>query len=42
MTGNSNQGSATTSRGGIGKEVGGMFSWERTWVNLWLIYVDVW
>ena len=25
-----------------GKEVGGMFKWEGTWVNLWLIHVDVW
>ena len=27
--------------GGMGKEVGGMFKWEGTWVNLWLIHVDV-
>ena len=25
-----------------GKEVGGMFKWEGTWVNLQLIHVDVW
>ena len=23
-----------------GKEIGGMFKWEGTWVNLWLIHVD--
>ena len=23
------------------KEVGGKFKWERTWVNLWLIHIDV-
>ena len=39
---NSNQGSVTTERGGMGREVGGMFKWEVTWVNLWLIHVDVW
>ena len=27
--------------GGMGREVGGMFKWEGTWVNLWLIHVDV-
>ena len=26
----------------MGREVGGMFKWEGTWVNLWLIHVDVW
>ena len=26
----------------MGKEVGGIFKWEGTWVNLWLIHVDVW
>ena len=39
--GNSNQGSVTTQRGGVWREVGGMFKWEGTWVNLWLIHVDV-
>ena len=28
--------------GGMGREGGGMFKWEGTWVNLWLINVDVW
>ena len=23
------------------REVGGMFTWEGTWVNLWLIHADV-
>ena len=40
-SGNSNQGSVTTQRGGVWREVGGMFKWEGTWVNLWLIHVDV-
>ena len=26
----------------MGKDVGGVFKWEGTWVNLWLIHVDVW
>ena len=25
-----------------GEGVGGMFKWEVTWVNVWLIHVDVW
>ena len=25
-----------------GRAVGGMFEWEGTWVNLWLIHVGVW
>ena len=41
-SGNSNCGLVTTERGGMGREVGGMFKWEGTWVNLWLIHVDVW
>ena len=24
------------------RAVGGMFEWEGTWVNLWLIHVGVW
>ena len=27
---------------GMGREMGKMFKWEGTWVNLWLIHVDVW
>ena len=41
-SGNSKRGSVTTQRGGMGREVGGMFKWEGTRVNLWLIHVDVW
>ena len=29
-------------RGGMGREVEGMFKWEGTWVHLRLIRVDVW
>ena len=28
--------------GRMGSEVEVMFKWEGTWVNLWLIHVDVW
>ena len=38
----SNLDSVTTQRGGIGREVGGLFKWEGTQENLWLIHVDVW
>ena len=41
-SGNSNQGSVTTQRGGMEREVGRMFKWERTRVNLWLVHVHVW
>ena len=41
-TGNSNQASLTTQRGGMGWEVGGRFKREGTYVDLWLICVDVW
>ena len=41
-SGNSNQSSVTTKKGGMGRELGGTFLWEGTWVNLWLILVDVW
>ena len=39
---NSNQGSATTQRGGMGWKVGGRFKQEWPYVYLWLIHVDVW
>ena len=26
----------------MGREAGGMFTWAGTWVNLWLVHVDVW
>ena len=38
-SGNSNKRSLTTEKGGMGTEVGGMFKWEGTWVNLRLIHV---
>ena len=41
-TGNSNGSLVTAQRGGMGREVGGMFKWEETHVNLWMIHVDVW
>ena len=39
---NSNQGSVTTERGGMEKEVEGRLKREGTNVSLWLIHVDVW
>ena len=39
---NSNQGSVTTQRRGMGQEVGRRFRREGTYVDLWLIHVDVW
>ena len=41
-SGNSNQGSVTTQRGGMGRVVGGRFKREGTYVYLWLILVDIW
>ena len=41
-SGNSLWGSVTAQRGEMVREEGGTFRWERTWVNLWLIHVDVW
>ena len=38
-SGNSSQGSVTTWRGGMGREVGRVFKWEGAWINLWLIHV---
>ena len=38
----SNWGSVTTSRGGMGREVGRRFKGEGTWGYLCLIPVDVW
>ena len=40
--GSSTQCSVTTKRGGMGWEMGGRFRREATYVNLWLIHVDVW
>ena len=36
------QSSVTISKGGLGRETGGTFRREETWVHLWLILVDVW
>jgi len=41
-SGNSNRDSATTQRGGMGKEMGRSFKREETCVYLWLIHADVW
>ena len=40
-SGNSNQGSVTTQRGRMRREVGGRFKREQAYVYLWLIHVDV-
>ena len=39
---NSNRGSVTIYRGGMGREMGGRLWREGTHVYLWLIHVDVW
>ena len=41
-SGNSNKGSVTTNRGGMGREMGGRCKREGTYVYLWLIHVAVW
>ena len=41
-SGNSNQGSVTTWRGGMGREVGERSKRKGTHVYLWLIHADVW
>ena len=35
------QGAVSTSRGGMGREMGGSFKKEGIYVNLWLIHVEV-
>ena len=40
-SGNSNRGSVSTSRDGMGREMGGSFKREGIYVYLWLIYVEV-
>ena len=42
FSGNSNRGSVTSYRGGMGWKTGGRFKREGTYVYLWPIYVDVW
>ena len=39
---NSNWGSVTTQKGGMGWELGRGFKGEGTYVYLWLIHVNVW
>ena len=41
VSGNSNRGSVSTKRGGMGREMGGRFKREGIFVNLWLIHVEV-
>ena len=36
-----NRGSVSTWRGGMGREMGGRFRREGTYVHLWLIHVEV-
>ena len=42
VSGNSHWGSVTVQRGGMGREEGGTFEWDRKRVNLQLIHADVW
>ena len=41
-SGSSARGSGTTLRGAMGREAGGRFRREGTWVNRWQIHADVW
>ena len=38
---NSNRGSVSTERGGVGRDMGGRFNSEGIYVYLWLIQVEV-
>ena len=40
-SGNSNRGSVSTWRGGMGREIGGKFKREQKYIYLWLIHVEV-
>ena len=40
-SGNSNRGSVSTKRGGMGWEMGGRFKRDGVYVYLWLIHVEV-
>ena len=42
VSGNSNRGSVSTWRGGMGREMKGRFKMEGTYVYLWLIHAEVW
>ena len=41
VSGNSNRGSVSTKRGGMGREMGGRFKREGIYVYLWLIQGEV-
>ena len=41
-SGNSNRGSVSTSRGRMGKEIGGRVKIEGIFVYLWVIHLEVW
>ena len=41
VSGNSNRGSVSTQRGGMGMEMGGRFKMEGVYAYLWLIHVEV-
>ena len=41
-SGNSNRGSASAQRGGMGKEMEGKFKREGMYVYLWLTHFEVW
>ena len=41
-SGNSDRCSITTQRGQMGREMGGRFKREETYVYLWLIHVEIW
>ena len=41
VSGNTNRGSVSTQRGGMGKDMGGSFKSEGICVYLWLIHVEV-
>ena len=41
ISGNSNRGSVSMWRGGMGREMGGRFKRKWTYVYLWLIHVEI-
>ena len=41
VSGNSNRGSVSTERDGVGREMGGRVKREGIYVYLWLIHVEV-
>ena len=40
-SGNSNRGSVSTQKGGMGRKIGGRFKREGIYVYFWLIHVEV-